>query len=185
MKLSRNLRKCIVGWTASILHYNTDAVYKCQIYKAIEWKKISFFSLLPWRFGKNETEKAFYANLFNSQWEREHWRTCILAVCKWDRKSSIETFILGPTYMYIYTRTHTHTSYVYRYIYTYNTQHWQPSKNMYSSHIRAQRTMKKKKLFSMKCYRFADLLNRQREKESNEWKFAINLMQIVAWQNLS
>lgn len=104
--------------------------------KRLGEEKTNFFRFFHWDLAKMKRKKAFWANLFNSQWERKHWRTCILAVCKWDRKSSIETFILGPTYMYICI----HHTYIDISIHT--THSIDSQAKMYSSHIRAQRTQR-------------------------------------------
>lgn len=156
---------------AGFLHYKTDAVYKCQIYKAIRReKKLIFFRFFHWDLAKMKRIKAFDANLFNSQWERKHWRTCILAVCKWDRKSSIETFILGPTYMYIYT----HHTYIDISLYIQHTALTAKQKCIVVTYVHNERWARKKTFFNemLQICLFVGLTAREK------WKFTINVMNL-------
>lgn len=70
---------------------------------------------------------------------REYWSTCILVVFEWDRKSSIETFILGPTYRCI------HTSYIWIYPYIQHTALTAKQKCIVESHTCTMKKRREKK----------------------------------------
>lgn len=109
----------------SILHWRSVQMSNIQMRE----KKWDFFLCFPLRFGQNWNEKKHFLRIYLIRNETKHWTTCILVVCKWNRKSSIETFILGPIYIWMYKYIH---------ISIYTTHSIDSQAKMYSSHIRAQ-----------------------------------------------